>query len=205
MLFVINFAFQIALLACVSRAFLKGRHGAHRLIKSLTRKKASKGNVFIARLYSTLFPQLKVLKRMFLVQVVNFRVPFLKNKMNWGERVFLAYQMKVLKLFSDKLFQMTIAEIADLLVPIESKSDRQRTPSSSPARRFFLKKSGSGFVTAGPKQNFEKLVLVNHFPHENIFRMKPLSAINHFPHETTFRHKPYSGKECVPFRPFFLP
>jgi len=57
--------------------------------------------------------------------------------MNWGERVFLAYQMKVLKHFPDKLFQMTIAEIADLLVPIESKSDRQRTPSISPARRFF--------------------------------------------------------------------
>lgn len=29
--------------------------------------------------------------------------------------------------------------------------------------------------------------------------------INRFLHETTFRHKPYGGKECVPFRPFFLP
>jgi len=91
LLFVINFAFQIAFMASVSRAFSKARHGARRLIKSLTGKKASKGNVFIARLYSTLFPQLKVLKRMFLVPVANFRVPFLKNKMNWGERVFLTY------------------------------------------------------------------------------------------------------------------
>ena len=133
-------------MASVSRAFSKARHGARRLIKSLTGKKASKGNVFIARLYSTAFPQLEIIElrflaqdkdRIFLIPVINARIPLLKNKMNWGERVFLAYQMKVLKLFSDKLFQMTIAEIADLLVPIESKFDRQRTPSISPTRRFF--------------------------------------------------------------------
>jgi len=80
LLFVINFAFQIAFMASVSRAFSKSRYGAHQLIKSLTGKKASKGNVFIAHLYPTAFPQLKVLKRMFLVQVVNFRLRFLKAK-----------------------------------------------------------------------------------------------------------------------------
>ena len=48
--------------------------------------------------------------------VVNFRVPFLKNKMNWGERVFLAYQMKVLKHFPDKLFYFISAEMPDFIV-----------------------------------------------------------------------------------------
>ena len=103
-------------MASVSRAFSKARHGARRLIKSLTGKKASKGNVFIAHLYPTLFPQLKVLKRMFLVQAVNFRLRVFKGKMNWWERVLLAYQMKVLKLFSDKLFYLIIAEMPDFIV-----------------------------------------------------------------------------------------
>ena len=48
--------------------------------------------------------------------VVNARIPLLKNKMNWGERVFLAYQMKVLKHFSDKLFYLIIAEMPDFIV-----------------------------------------------------------------------------------------
>ncbi|MBI0020904.1 hypothetical protein H3S90_07380 [Bartonella sp. W8097] len=87
-------------MASVSRAFSKARHGARQLIKSLTGKKASKGNGFIERLYSTAFPQLEIIELRFLAQdkdrifsmpVANFRVPFLKNKMNWGERVFLTY------------------------------------------------------------------------------------------------------------------
>ena len=45
--------------------------------------------------------------------------------------------------------------------------------SVAPARRFF-QQSCSGFVTSSPKQNFEKLVLVNHFPHEAAFRHKTL-------------------------------
>ena len=57
----------------------------------------------------------------------------------------------------------------------------------APARRFF-QQSCSGFVTSRPKQNFVKLVLVNHFSHE-----------------AAFRHKPYGGKEAILFRPFFLP
>jgi len=40
----------------------------------------------------------------------------------------------------------------------------------------FFKKSGSGFVTSRPKQNFEKLVLVNHFPHETAFCIKTFFA-----------------------------
>ncbi len=48
--------------------------------------------------------------------VINSPVPILKNKMNWGERVFLAYQMKVLKHFSDKLFYLIIAEMPDFIV-----------------------------------------------------------------------------------------
>jgi len=36
--------------------------------------------------------------------------------MNWGERVLLTYQMKVLKLFSDKLFYLIIAEMPDFIV-----------------------------------------------------------------------------------------
>jgi len=77
--------------------------------------------------------------------------------MNWEERVFLAYQMKVLKHFSDKLFQMTIAEIADLLVPIESKFEGGKGNERRTGKALFFKKSGSGFVTAGPKRNFAKL------------------------------------------------
>jgi len=79
-LFVIDLAFQIAFMASVSRAFSKACHSARQLIKSLTGKKASKGNVSIVFLYSTTFPELKVLKGMFLVQVVNFRLRFLKAK-----------------------------------------------------------------------------------------------------------------------------
>ena len=112
-------------MASVSRAFSKARHGARRLIKSLTGKKASKGNGFIARLYRTAFPQLEIIElrflaqdkdRIFLIPVINARIPILKNKMNWGERVFLTYQMKVLKLFSDKLFYLIIAEMPDFIV-----------------------------------------------------------------------------------------
>jgi len=40
----------------------------------------------------------------------------------------------------------------------------------------FFKKSGSCFATSRPKQNFEKLVLINHFPRETAFRMKTFSA-----------------------------
>ena len=54
--------------------------------------------------------------RIFLIPVINARIPLLKNKMNWGERVFLAYQMKVLKHFSDKLFYLIIAEMPDFIV-----------------------------------------------------------------------------------------
>ena len=38
------------------------------------------------------------------MSVVNFRVPFLKNKMNEVPRVFLTNNMEVLKLFRDKRF-----------------------------------------------------------------------------------------------------
>ena len=57
--------------------------------------------------------------------------------MNWGERVFLAYQMKVLKHFPDKLFQMTIAEIADLLVPIDSKFEGSKGNERRTVKAFF--------------------------------------------------------------------
>ena len=61
--------------------------------------------------------------------------------MNWEERVFLAYQMKVLKHFSDKLFQMTIAEIADLLVPIESKFEGGKGNERRTGKAFFPNKA----------------------------------------------------------------
>ena len=61
--------------------------------------------------------------------------------MNWGERVFLAYQMKVLKHFPDKLFQMTIAEIADLLVPIESKFEGGKGNERRTGKAFFPNKA----------------------------------------------------------------
>ena len=47
--------------------------------------------------------------------------------------------MKVLKLFSDKLFQMTIAEIADLLVPIESKFEGGKGNERRTGKRFSKK------------------------------------------------------------------
>ena len=57
--------------------------------------------------------------------------------MNWGERVFLAYQMKVLKLFSDKLFYLIIAEIADFLLPIESKFEGSKGNERRTGEAFF--------------------------------------------------------------------
>ena len=114
--------------------------------------------------------------------------------MNWEERVFLAYQMKVLKHFPDKLFQMTIAEIADLLVPIESKFEGGKGNERRTGEAFFPNKAVPVLWPRAPSKILQ-----------SSFHLEKLVLVNHFPHETAFRHKPYGGKEALLFRPFFLP
>ena len=187
-------------MASVSRAFSKARHGVRQLIKSPTGKKASKGNVFIVFLYSTTFPQLKVLKQMFLVQVVNFHLRFLKTKWIGGSECFWLTKWKFWNFFLISCSTWLSPKCQISLWPIESKFEGSKGNERRTGEAFFPNKAVPVLWPRAPSKilqssfHLEKLVLVNHFPRETAFRMKTFSAI-----------KSYGGKECVPFRPFFLP